>query len=105
MDGPRFPNETSDVPDAGDATDEAPKGPMAGSSPDARQFLPPRYRGPVAIAGTAAVVVALVGGMLVWRPGSGGNDAAVSAAPRPTASAQPADAPIPTVPPGVRLAA
>jgi len=30
--------------------------------------IPRRYRGPLALTAAAAVVVALVGGMLVWRP-------------------------------------
>ena len=104
MDGPQFPNETQDVPDAGEATDEAPNGPTTGPQTPARPFLPPRYRRPVAIVGIAAVVVALVGGMLVWRPDSG-TDAADSATPGPSASAHASDGPIPTVAPGVRLAA
>ena len=104
MDGPQLPNETQDVPDAGEATDEAPNGPTTGPHTPARPFLPPRYRRPVAIVGIAAVVVALVGGMLVWRPDSG-TDAADSSTPGPSASAHAPDAPIPTVAPGVRLAA
>ena len=111
MDGPRIPNETADVADVppGPTADEVPGAASTPSAPSAplptRPFLPPRYRRSVAIVGIAAVVVALIGTMLVWRSDSGTDAADSSPKPGPSASASAPDAQVPTVAPGVRLAA
>ena len=64
----------------------------ASTGPRVLPAIPPRYRLPVALLATAAVVVALIGGTLYWRSGpNGGPDVAV-ATPSPsgaTASGQP----------------
>jgi alpha-2-macroglobulin len=73
--------------------------------------IPRRYRGPLALTAAAAVVVALVGGMLVWRPapsetpnvaGASAGSSASATAPIGSGSH---GTPVPTVEPGSRLAA
>jgi hypothetical protein len=71
--------------------------------------IPRRYRGPLAMTAAAAVVIALVGGTLVWRGAPSGPNGVAGASPNtvaPSGSGRaPGGTPVPTVEPGSRIAA
>jgi hypothetical protein len=72
------------------------------------RLIPSRYRRPAAMVAAAAVIVALIGGVLIWspRPDAGTDVAAASASPgSPVSSPGPAgSSPIPSPGPGSQLA-
>ena len=71
--------------------------------------VPRRYRWPLVLATAAAVIVAVIGGGLSWRPGpipppSSGSNAAVggpTGTPAPATGLGPANTPVPTAEPTV----
>lgn len=89
---------------ADEVSDGAPGAGLTAAAPRAFPLIPRRYRQPAVMAAAAAVIVALVGGILVWRAGPN-PDVALASPSAPSTSGSVAGSSLPSIQPGSGLTA